>query len=118
MGVKGLDGSIGTEYTVYLKDWMYFNPWDGRREVSLIPESARVDCVAGATVTSLADAVFLGRNGILCATRSFIGRYVGGRPDIVKFQPAGGLQHPTSEYLIIREQDIERVVAFEEAKKD
>ncbi len=99
---------IGKAYQVELREQMYFNPWDGSREVPLVTteERSRLSRSPSPQNKTLDDVAWFGENGILCATQSFVGKYVGDRPGIIKFEPAGGIHHPESEYLIVRQQDI------------
>jgi len=111
-GVGTLCLEIGKLYQVKLSEQMYFNPWDGGREVELVPEKEKNkvsrDLFYGHN--TIEEIAWYGENGILCVTEAFIGKYIGeGRLGVIRFEPAGGIQHPESRHLVVPQQYVDEI---------
>ena len=104
--------SIDDKVMVVLKEQCYFDPWDQSREVSLLPKDAMqrqlLELRKPEELTEQHKLEEYIKKGIM-EIKSFVGRYVGDRPGLIKVQPLYGLQHQYSEYFIIRENQIKEI---------
>lgn len=104
--------SIDDKVMVVLKEQCYFDPWDQSREVSLLPKEAMqrqlLELRKPEELTDQHKLEEYIKKGMM-EIKSFAGRYVGGRPGLIKVQPLYGLQHQFSEYFIIKENQIKEI---------
>ena len=107
---------IGTIILIDLIGPHYFNPYDGRREIDLTSKAAfdkefnvpnEVSPERGKRVQELG----------WIKIHHVIGKYVGGRPNVIKIMPFYGIMHFESEYFIIYENQIKNLVALQPVKK-
>ena len=106
---------INTKTIVTLTETMYFEAWDGMREVDLMSVDKvkqKFDCPNGPEMAKFKSANIL-------AVKTIIGEYVGTRyrdnkPHIIKIKAYScGLMHPDSEYFIIYPDDIMSINEYE-----
>jgi hypothetical protein len=103
---------INSKVEVLLKELCFFDPWDGRREVPLLPKENMVEELARKfNLGTLTDSQIKEKfrdEGIL-SVKSFTGLYVGGRPGLAKIKPYYGIEDPESEYFIVSDKQIDLI---------
>lgn len=107
--------NINDRVMVNLKEGCYFSPWDGTKEVSLLPEGPKME----RDLLGISESGFneqykkekFKEKGII-AIRTFAGFYMGSRQGLIKVKPFYGLQNIEAEYFIIREDQINKISTY------
>ncbi|MFH1511472.1 MAG: hypothetical protein ABIF10_07305 [Candidatus Woesearchaeota archaeon] len=100
--------NINDKVLVILKEQGYFDPWDGAREVSIVPQSRMEERLGISNMPDRYKTEKIREKGIL-GIKAFAGVYVGDRHKVMKIQPLYGIEHPESEYFILKEDQIETI---------